>query len=541
MCTSYGYHSISVPCPVTSKYKGAAKPHSLSWFNNGTGTCAMRCAFTTALVGARRAVPLHPIIDTIHMINQTMRLTRRLALAGLFLLLPARTATAQAMALPDTVRVTLQSVLERALDVSPDLGEVRADRDFAEARSRLARSSRFLTEFNATTAHAVAPGIDNPNGTPDDELYLDPEVRNDWDEIHPFNQVQVEAIQPVFTWGELGGNIRAARHGVEVEQAAVSRKELEVALRAAELYYNVLLTNELLRLAERTRNVVEQAEQEFNRLLEEDSPDVDNADVFQLQLTKQEFNSGVVEVTENSVTARVALARQMILPEGAVVVPANDVLTPLPFVPETLDRYLDLAMDNRPELAQGRAGLAARDALVKVARSDYFPKLFVGAMVDYAYAAGRVRQPNAYIGDSFLSSSVRAGFGFRQKLNFFQTRARVDQARAEREQVRYQLEGAEQLILFEVEKAFRDLVVAQTALAAQDTSLTITKEWLRAEYIDFDLDLGDTENLVKAVRANIDVEARYYQAVHRYNLAVLRLLDAIGILARGVQSGTLVE
>ena len=261
------------------------------------------------------------------MIKKTIPLTPRLALAGLVLfLLPAR-AAAQMMTPPDTVRVTLQSVLERTLAVSPDLGEVRADRDFAAARSRLARSSRFLTEFNVTTAHAVAPGIDNPNGTPENQLYLDPDVRNDWDEIHPFNQIEVEAIQPIFTWGELGGNIEAARHGVDLEQAAVSRKELEVALRAAELYYNVLLTNELLRLAERTRNVVEQAEREFNRLIEEDSPDVDNADVFQLQLTKQEFNSGVVEVAENSVTARVALARQMILPEGTVVAPANDVLT----------------------------------------------------------------------------------------------------------------------------------------------------------------------------------------------------------------------
>ncbi len=43
------------------------------------------------------------------------------------------------------------------------------------------------------------------------------------------------------------------------------------------------------------------------------------------------------------------------------------------------------------------------------------------------------------------------------------------------------------------------------------------------------------------MQANIEVEARYYQAVHRYNLAVLGLLDAVGILTRRVQSGTLVE
>jgi len=460
----------------------------------------------------------------------------------LLLLLYVDPASArQAAPAPDTLRVTLQAVLERALDVSPDLGEVRADRDFAAARSALARSSRFLTEFTATTAHAVAPGIDNPNGVPDDELYLDPDVRNDFKSLHPFNQIEVELIQPIYTWGELGGNIQAARHGVAVEEAAVERKELEVALRAAELYYNTLLTEELFRLAERTRAIVTQAKEEIDRLIAEEDPGVDEADRYEVLITEQEFERRTVEIAENRTTARVALRRQLIMPEGTVVVPETGVLTPLPYLPEPLDPYLDLALEHRPELAQARAGLAARDALVRVARSNYYPKLFFGFSTGLSYTPGRVRQPNPYISDAFRRSTARTGFGFRQQLNFGQTRARVAQARAEREQVRHQLDGAQQLILFEVEKAYRDLVVAQAALAAQDSSLTITKEWLRVEYINFDLALGDTENLVKAVRRNIEVEAGYYEAVYRHNLAVLRLMDAAGILTRTAQSGTLVE
>lgn len=471
----------------------------------------------------------------------TSRKGRPLALPALALFFliawPARTTQAQT----DTVQVTLQAVLERALDVSPDLGEVRADRAFADARSRLARASRYLTEFNLTTAHAIAPGVENPNGVPTDELYLDPDVRNDYGSWSPFTQAEVEIIQPIYTWGELGGSIKAAQHGVEVEDAAVERKELEVALRAAELYYNVLLTNELARLATRAGDIVEQAKGEINRLLEAGDEGVDDADRYQLEITEQEFKRRVVEVMENRITARVALRRQMILPESAVVVPESDALTPLPHAPEPLDRYFDMAMENRPELAQARAGLAARDALVRVARSHYYPKLFFGFSSGFSYAPNRFRQPNPYVSDGFQKASARTGFGFRQKLNFAQTRARVDQARAEREQVRHQRDGAEQLILFEVEKAYRDLVVAQAALAARDTSLTISKEWLRVEYINFDLDLGNTENLLKAVQANLELEAGYFDAVYRYNLAVLRLMDAVGILVRRVESGTLVE
>ncbi len=470
--------------------------------------------------------------------SKSLRVPLRLVLL-LVLLAPAARVLAQT---PDTVAVTLEAVLARALTVSPDLGQVRAERDFAAARSNLARASRFLTEFNATSAHAVVPGLERPNpDVPDDELYLDPDVRNDWESIHPFSQLEVEVLQPIYTWGELGGNISAARHGVDVEEAAVDRKELEVALRAAEMYYNVLLTNELLRLTERTGDVLEQAKREIERLRDEGSSDMDDADLFQVEITEQEYRRSVVEVTQKRLTARMALARQLLLPDGTVVVPETDVLTPFAFAPEPLEAYLGRSQQGRPELAQGRAGLAASEALVRVARSNYFPKLFFGFSTTLRYAPGRVRQPNPFVSDPFRGSSARTGFGLRQQLNFFQTRARVEQARAQREEVRFQLEGAEQLIRFEVEQAYRNLLIAQAALDAQGESLTISKEWLRVEYINFDLELGSTENLVKAVRANLELEARYYEAVQKYNVAVLRLLAASGTLVQRLESGTLVD
>ena len=268
---------------------------------------------------------------------------------------------------------------------------------------------------------------------------------------------------------------------------------------------------------------------------------MDEADLFQLRITEQEFRRRVVEVQQSRITARVALARQLLLPEGTVVAAAEEVLAPLDFEPAPLETYLAEALGRRPELAQAQAGLAARSALVEVARSGYFPKLFLGGEAAYRWAPGRERQPNPYISDPFRGGGVRAGFGFRQNLNFLQTRARVAQAEAERAEVEAQLTGAEQLIRFEVEQAYRDLVIARAALDAASESLTISREWLQFEYINFDLALGDTENLVKAVRESLTLEARYYEAVQRYNLAVLRLFRAAGTLASRLETGTLVE
>ncbi len=441
----------------------------------------------------------------------------------------------------DTVYVDIAASIKRALEASPEVADVASVRDFAEARWDLARSSQILPEFSLSTAHALAPGLKGVGDTPTDQLYLNPNVRNDWDNLRPFNSFESEAIQPIYTWGELSQSIRAAKFGVEVEHQAVRTKESEIALRTGELYTNFLLTEELYRLTDRIGDVLNQAKREIQRLLDEGAEDVDDADMFQVQISEQEFFRRVEEVKQRRETAKMAMRRQLVLPDGVVIQARNAVLEPLPFTLDSLDTYFDLAFDNRPELKQAQAGVQARNALVNVARSDYYPKLFFGMNARLSLAEGRYRQPSPYVGDAFRGRSFQAGFGIRQKLNFSQTRAKVEQAEAERNQVKYKEEAAELLILFEVEEAYRNFIVEKAAMEAQNESLRLSREWLLTEMNNFEFDLGDTENLVRAVQTSLQLEAAYYDAVQRHNVAVLRLLDACGVLIKQSMAGTFVE
>lgn len=442
----------------------------------------------------------------------------------------------------DTLVVNVTTAVARALEVSPEVGAVASERAFAQARKNLALASRFATEFNLQTAHAIAPGLDIPNPEiPRGELYLDPNVRNNWEDWRPLNRFEASIIQPIYTWGELSGSIRAARSGVEVEEAAVHEKEIEVALRTGELYYGLLLAEALERLTAEAGNIVERAKTEIRRLLDEGADDVDDADLFRVQITEQEFLRRVVEVNQRLRTVRSALELQLFLPHATTVVAADRVLTPIPFEADSLELYQQRALQMRPEVAQARAGVAAREALVNVARSHYFPKLFFGLDSRMTITEGRYRQPNPYISDSYRGRSLRAGLGLRLPLNYAQTRARVAQAEAERNEVQYLLTAAQQLILFEVEEAYRNLITARAAMEAQDQAFTISKEWLRTEQINFDLDLGDTENLVDAVQASLELEAGYYERVQRFNTAVLRLLAATGMLVQMSETGMFVE
>ena len=449
---------------------------------------------------------------------------------------------------PDTVRVGLAEAVDKALSVSPEVDRRRAERRFAAARSDQARASRFLTDLSFNAASSFAPGLDIPsdNTFPDDELYLNPNVENDWSlgALRPFGRAEIVARQPILTWGELSGNIEAARHGVAVEDARVEQKALEVAARTGEIYYSLLLTQALDRLADRTRDVLDRAQKEIQRLLDEGDKSVDQADLFQTRLTEEEYKRRVVQIKQNRATARSALRRQLFLPDETVVRITTDELAPLDFTlhSDSLAHYIALGLQNRPEVDQARAGIEAREALVDVAKSDYYPKIGVQASLSQSVTLPERPNPdNAYVGDSYMGTGTRTGIGIELDLNFGQTQAKVEQAQAELSEVKQQQTAARQLVRFEVEEAYRNLIVAKTRVESRDRANKISGEWLRTEQIDFDLGFGDTENLVKAVRADIEAEARYFEAVQAYNVAVLKLLRATGTLTDRIENGTLVD
>ncbi len=448
----------------------------------------------------------------------------------------------------DTMEVSLTEALVRTLEASPEVDQRQAERRFATARSEEARANRFLTDVSLDVASSFAPGLDIPadNTRPDNELYLNPNVENDWSigALRPFARFGIAVQQPIWTGGELSGSIRAARHGVDVEAADVDRKALEVTARAGETYYNLLLTEALDRLADRTQEVVDRAQREINRLLDEGDEGVSQADLFQTRLTEEEVKRRIVEIDQQQATARSALQRQLFLPEGTTVAPAASELQPISFSihPDSLDYYVRRALQNRPEIDQAEAGVKAREALVDVARSDYYPKIGVQASLSQSITLPERPNPdNAFVGDSFMGTGTRTGIGIQQNLNFGQTSARVDQAQAELSAVKHQRTAARQLVRFEVEQAYRSLLTATADVESRDRSTTISGEWLRTEQVNFDLDLGDTEDLVKAVRADLEAQARYLEAVKRYNVAVLNLLEATGTLPDRARNGTLLE
>ena len=450
---------------------------------------------------------------------------------------------------PGNRRIGLADALTRALAVSPEVAAASAAADGSDARYALARASRYLTTFRVETAHSLAPGLRIPddNTFPLTALYLNPGVRDDWGRLRPFNRISVDILQPLWTWGELSGSIDAAKDGARSDRAAVDVARQTVALRLAETYQGLRLARHLDGLARETARIVGGAKNEIQRLVDEGDSTVTSADVYELRLAEQQLRRQATEVRERLATARAALARQMFdadATQGAVpLAPADTALTPVAFERLDLDAYLATADAQRAEIRQAEAGVAARQALVRVARSDLYPKVGLGLTASYSVARGRQRQRSPYLQDPYLSRPFRPGIGIRQNLAFGQTRARIRQAEAALRQTEALGRGARQIAAFETEDAYRNVVIAEDALAAADTSLSIAREWERDAQIGYDLGLTSARDLVRATRARLEAAIDRAVRVERYNVAVVRLLARTGGLtpeaarALGASSG----
>jgi outer membrane protein len=444
---------------------------------------------------------------------------------------------------PGTLHLTLPAALARVLAASPEVGAAEATADYARARYAQARAGRWLTEFELRTAHSLAPGLRVPAGSPypREAIYLDPGVRNEWDRLRPYNRVDVEALQPLLTWGELSGTLDAARFGAESDAAAADVQRGATALRFAETYYGLVLARHLDGLARETGRLITRARTQVQDLLDGGDTTLSTSDLYELRLAEVEQRRLAAEVAGRLATARAGAARQLFLPDGTPFAPADSALAPLPFVRDSLSTYVETALDARPELRQARAGLRARQALVRVARSDLYPKLGLGVSATYGYAHGRYNPPTPYIGDPFITRTVRPGLGLQQNLAFGQTRARIQQAEAQAREVRYRAEGATQLVAFEASEAYHALVAAEAGVAAADETLTIAREWALQAGIDYDLGLASARDLVRATRARLEAEAAWADRVYRYNLTVVRLLGRTGRLVPAAARGTLVD
>jgi outer membrane protein TolC len=203
-------------------------------------------------------------------------------------------------------------------------------------------------------------------------------------------------------------------------------------------------------------------------------------------------------------------------------------LAPLEFPLDSLEVYVGMALQNRPELAQLAAGVHARSSQASAAASDFWPQLFLGAQVKYNRAPNRFdpRNPFVYNPTNFFRPGVVLGFNW--NLNFFQTRDRVRTARFEESMTAARAPLLEDGIRLEVQKVYLAVRHAGQDIRGSLKALQASDNWLRSEAQTFDLGISDVKDFIDAFRANGTMRAEHAESIVSFNTSLAALSKAVG-------------
>ena len=436
------------------------------------------------------------------------------AALGALLLVSVAPATAAAQAL------SLKECVSRALANAPELGEAQADLALSEAKLSEAKGHRYpQIDFLGLTG-PVPRARGNQVESPDK---INSTGHWTW-----FERGDATLVQPIYTFGKISHSMSAARHGMEVEKARKEQKRNEIALKVKEYYYGVLLARELKQLLGEVRDDLGGARDKANKLLEQNSSNVEEADLYKLDAFSGEVRKYLAEASKGETLALSALKAKIGLPAEAQLELTDTRLLRMEDPIGELNAYLTRAKEKRPEFRQVSEGLQARKELVAAAKAARYPDIFLGANLSLAYSPGRDRVTNPWVPDEFNHYWGGVALGVKWKLDFGITSAKVAQEQAQYDRLISTKYFAEENIPLQINKYYDEGVEAATSMEATKGGYESSKKWAVTAIANFDFGIGPAKEIFDSLQQYAKMRGAYFQSIYNYNLALANLSYATG-------------
>ncbi len=431
---------------------------------------------------------------------------------GLAMCLPTLPARAE---MPDK-HWTLTELIDRAWEHDGDVASGRWKVESAAARRRQAAAAKILPRLRIDSESGLVPDAMG-------SVFNPPSDTTGIPSLGPFVRAELQFVQPLYPFSLARHLAAAATRGVDVEQSELSQTRLDVAFAVEELYYGLLLAQDLHSLAQRVSDELASRAEEL-----EDDPARSSSDRYKLRLAQLDLAVQQREVGDQLALARAALAWRTGLPSHAPLLLRAERLSPVAALVPPLDELVARALDLRPEWRKLQAGLAAKQALTQAARAAYQPQVFVGGGLRYAMAPGRTDQRNPFVKDEFNFFNGGVFLGVRQSLEWHLLAADVDRAHAEYRALEVRVAGVQEGIRLDVHRAYLDYRRADRDLQDARQSRQLARQWLREARDDFEFDPQTIGELITAFETWARREQAYGQALYDFNLSVARLEKATG-------------
>lgn len=420
----------------------------------------------------------------------------------------------------------LQELIDRALATSPELGAAKSG--VAAARSDLEQAKAgYYPQWELTGLAGPVNDAELPRV--EDGRITDPSPSTSPSHTGVFGRLDLTATQPLYTFGKLSNRKEAAARGLEAAQLESEARKNQLALRVKALYFGLVLARGGADTAKQAQGFFDDARGRISRLLELDSPNVKESDLYRIDAYRADSARSLAEAEKGASFTYYALKALIGLGPEEAFRPADESLPEETAEPKDLAVYVNRALRDRPELRQLGKALEAKRLLAEAATSDLYPSFFLALEGSVARAPGRDHLDNAYIQDEFNHEYAGVVAGFRWNFDFGLGTARVDKARAEHNELRYAKASAEMGIPIQVAKSYLELREWRQAADAYRQAARASRKWVIAALADFDMGIGTADDMLNGIEKYGHNQGQYLEALYHYHLSLAELRAASGM------------
>ncbi len=345
--------------------------------------------------------------------------------------------------------------------------------------------------------------------------------------LGPFTRLELTINQPLYTFGRLKSYVEAARKGMEAKQASLKRFELELVKTLKDLYYSLLLNEDLHRLVSDTEAQFQKAVDKAEELLADDDGTLTQQDLLKLRYGLSRASGQLLEIEKGRRLVRAALGRLLGFAEGEAFSLTEKRLKPVKIELKELTAYQERAEQGRPEWRELKTGVEAREAELKAEMRKYYPDLFVSGLLRYAVAPNRDEQENPFAAEEFNYFDGGVFLGMRLALDFGLP-ARIAGKRAELHTLLQEQKEAVSGMRLEVERAYREVVEKEQGLKYARQARKNGRALAALSTANFHLGLGEAKEIFEAFGIYTEAAAKYYLAIRDYNVSVAELARVTG-------------
>ncbi len=427
--------------------------------------------------------------------------------------------------------LTLKDLVTMALKFSPEVKASKSEVSLAAEQKNEAHGYRW-PQLDATVMGGAIPKARLPVAPPGGGQLFYPDPKDKLHGVAIFGRMDFSVFQPLYTFGKIAFREEAAARNIKVKEAGVDAKKGEVILQVSEAYYGLILAEQGKEAVKDARTYLSDTRERITRLLTINSPNVRESDRYRLASYEGAIEKFAAEAEEGSKVAYQAL-RALTGAEEDFQVPQE---LPNPTAsPAGLDYYVREALEMRPEFTQLKEGLAARQLLVDAAKADRYPSFFLAVVGQLAGAGpGRKYNPDPYIVDYFNDNGALPFVGAKWHFDFGILKAKIGQAQAELNQLRYTEKTALMGIPVEVAQNYGKVQENYKASVGMEKAYVNARRWLVTAFSNFDMGLGKLDDIFQAFERYGSFRGDYLMALYQYNLAVAKLDKATGAYRRSL-------